>query len=71
MRASRCGPRLMESRYAQKLCIALVSLVLHFAEQFGLQRKARSLADVEDHPLRRAQFLQIETGGQPRPSKLP
>eukprot|EP00435_Cladocopium_sp_Y103_P033072 s2564_g8.t1 len=56
----------LESKYPRKMCVALVTLVLDFAESRGLKLKAASLLE-DTNPLRTAQRSQISAG----PSRLP
>lgn len=60
----------LESQYPRKLCVVFVSLVLHFAEQHGLQLKAHSLSDEHQNPLALAQKSQMGATRQPKSSKI-
>eukprot|EP00435_Cladocopium_sp_Y103_P060549 s295_g22.t1 len=60
----------LESKYPKKMCVALVTLVLDFAEGRGLKLRATSILD-DTNPLQTSQRSQVSAGNQPKPSKMP
>ena len=60
-----------ESQYPQKLCVALIQLVLQAASAFGIVLQPATLQESLEHPLNRAKTAQVATGHQPRGNKLP
>eukprot|EP00435_Cladocopium_sp_Y103_P038332 s3870_g10.t1 len=60
----------LESEYPKKMCVAMVNVVLQFAEAHGLQLRAQSL-DADTNPLVASKRAQISAGNQPKPYRLP
>eukprot|EP00435_Cladocopium_sp_Y103_P041156 s1982_g11.t1 len=60
----------LESEYPKKMCVAMVTVVLQFAEIQGLKLRAQSL-EHDTNPLVTSKRAQISVGQQPKPSRLP
>ena len=61
----------LEARYPQKLCVAVVHVVLQVLHSHGLQLLPESISAIADSPLHRAQLTSVAISKQPISGKIP
>ena len=61
----------LEARYPQKLCVAIVHVVLQVLYSQGLQLLPDSLSAITDSPLHRSQLTSLALNKQPISGKIP
>ena len=61
----------LEARYPQKLCVAVVHVVLQVLHSQGLQLLPESISAIADSPLHRSQLTSVAINKQPISGKVP
>ena len=61
----------LEARYPQKLCVAVVHVVLQVLHSQGIQLLPESLSAIADSPMHRSQLMSIAINKQPTSGKIP